>query len=33
VDRKLEELGIPGTTRAETLDREQHLRLSAVFGG
>jgi 16S rRNA (adenine1518-N6/adenine1519-N6)-dimethyltransferase len=33
VDRKLAELGIPGTTRAETLDLEQHLRLSAVFGG
>jgi 16S rRNA (adenine1518-N6/adenine1519-N6)-dimethyltransferase len=33
VDRKLAELGIEGTLRAETLDLEQHLRLSAVFGG
>jgi 16S rRNA (adenine1518-N6/adenine1519-N6)-dimethyltransferase len=33
VDRKLAELGIAGTLRAETLDLEQHLRLSAVFGG
>jgi 16S rRNA (adenine1518-N6/adenine1519-N6)-dimethyltransferase len=33
VDRKLEELGIPGTTRAEALDLEHHLRLCAVFGG
>jgi 16S rRNA (adenine1518-N6/adenine1519-N6)-dimethyltransferase len=33
VDRKLAELGIPGTTRAEALDLEQHLRLCAAFGG
>ncbi len=33
VDRKLAELGIAGTTRAEELDIEQHLRLCAVFGG
>jgi 16S rRNA (adenine1518-N6/adenine1519-N6)-dimethyltransferase len=33
VDRKLAELGIGGTLRAETLDLDQHLRLSAVFGG
>ena len=33
VDRKLAELGIEGTMRAETLDLEQHLRLAAVFGG
>jgi 16S rRNA (adenine1518-N6/adenine1519-N6)-dimethyltransferase len=32
VDRKLQELGIEGTTRAEALDIEQHLRLCAVFG-
>ncbi len=32
VDRKLAELGLDGTLRAETLDLEQHLRLSAVFG-
>ncbi|MBY0527299.1 MAG: 16S rRNA (adenine(1518)-N(6)/adenine(1519)-N(6))-dimethyltransferase RsmA [Gemmataceae bacterium] len=32
VDRKLLELGLDGTCRAETLDREQHLRLSAAFG-
>jgi 16S rRNA (adenine1518-N6/adenine1519-N6)-dimethyltransferase len=32
VDRKLVELGIDGTVRAETLDREQHLRLCQVFG-
>lgn len=32
VDAKLAELGIPGTTRAEALDREQHLRLCQVFG-
>jgi 16S rRNA (adenine1518-N6/adenine1519-N6)-dimethyltransferase len=32
VDRKLGELGIDGTLRAETLDLEQHLRLSRVFG-
>jgi 16S rRNA (adenine1518-N6/adenine1519-N6)-dimethyltransferase len=33
VDRKLAALGIDGTLRAETLDLEQHLRLSAEFGG
>ncbi|HYT88368.1 MAG TPA: 16S rRNA (adenine(1518)-N(6)/adenine(1519)-N(6))-dimethyltransferase RsmA [Gemmataceae bacterium] len=33
VDRKLAELGIDGTLRAETLDVEQHLRLCAAFGG
>jgi 16S rRNA (adenine1518-N6/adenine1519-N6)-dimethyltransferase len=33
VDRKLTELGIDGTARAETLDVEQHLRLCAAFGG
>ncbi len=33
VDRKLAELGLEGTIRAEDLDREQHLRLCAVFGG
>jgi 16S rRNA (adenine1518-N6/adenine1519-N6)-dimethyltransferase len=33
VDRKLAELGLDGTTRAEALDLEQHLRLSAAFGG
>jgi 16S rRNA (adenine1518-N6/adenine1519-N6)-dimethyltransferase len=32
VDRKLAELGLPGTTRSETLDIEQHLRLCAAFG-
>jgi 16S rRNA (adenine1518-N6/adenine1519-N6)-dimethyltransferase len=32
VDRKLAELGIDGGTRAEALDREQHLRLCAAFG-
>lgn len=32
VDRKLAELGLAGTTRAETLDLEQHLRLCAAFG-
>ncbi len=32
VDAKLAELGIEGTARAETLDLEQHLRLSRVFG-
>jgi 16S rRNA (adenine1518-N6/adenine1519-N6)-dimethyltransferase len=32
VDRKLADLGIDGTVRAETLDKEQHLRLCAVFG-
>ncbi|HVS35191.1 MAG TPA: 16S rRNA (adenine(1518)-N(6)/adenine(1519)-N(6))-dimethyltransferase RsmA [Gemmataceae bacterium] len=32
VDAKLAELGIEGTTRAEALDVEQHLRLCAVFG-
>jgi hypothetical protein len=26
------ELGLEGTTRAEALDLEQHLRLCAVFG-
>jgi 16S rRNA (adenine1518-N6/adenine1519-N6)-dimethyltransferase len=31
VDAKLDELGIPGTTRAEALDLEQHLRLCQVF--
>lgn len=31
-DRRLVELGIDGTVRAETLDRAQHLRLCAVFG-
>jgi hypothetical protein len=33
VDAKLAELGIPGTTRAEDLDVETHLRLCEVFGG
>jgi 16S rRNA (adenine1518-N6/adenine1519-N6)-dimethyltransferase len=33
VDRKLAELGIPGTTRAEDLDCEQHLRLCTAFAG
>jgi 16S rRNA (adenine1518-N6/adenine1519-N6)-dimethyltransferase len=32
VDRKLAELGLDGTVRAETLDVEQHLRLCAAFG-
>lgn len=32
VDRKLAELGLDGTTRAEDLDIEQHLRLCAAFG-
>ncbi|MBP3955904.1 ribosomal RNA small subunit methyltransferase A [Gemmata sp. G18] len=32
VDAKLAELGIDGTVRSESLDLEQHLRLSAVFG-
>lgn len=32
VDAKLVELGIDGTTRAEALDPEQHLRLRTVFG-
>lgn len=32
VDRKLAELGMDGTLRAETLDVEQHLRLSEKFG-
>ena len=32
VDHKLAELGIDGTLRAETLDLDQHLRLSTVFG-
>lgn len=31
VDRKLQELGIDGTIRAEALDLEQHLRLCRVF--
>ncbi len=31
-DRRLTELGLDGSVRAETLDREQHLRLCAVFG-
>lgn len=31
VDQKLQELGLDGTTRAETLDIEQHLRLCAKF--
>jgi 16S rRNA (adenine1518-N6/adenine1519-N6)-dimethyltransferase len=31
VDAKLAELGIPGTTRAEDLHVEQHLRLCAAF--
>jgi 16S rRNA (adenine1518-N6/adenine1519-N6)-dimethyltransferase len=33
VDRKLAELGIDGTVRAEDLDPEQHLRLCRAFGG
>jgi 16S rRNA (adenine1518-N6/adenine1519-N6)-dimethyltransferase len=32
VDRKLVDLGLPGTVRSETLDVEQHLRLCAAFG-
>jgi hypothetical protein len=32
VDRKLAELGLDGTIRAEMLDVEQHLRLCQVFG-
>jgi 16S rRNA (adenine1518-N6/adenine1519-N6)-dimethyltransferase len=32
VDAPLAELGIDGTCRAETLDRQQHLKLSNVFG-
>ena len=32
VDRKLAELGLEGTVRAEALDLEQHLRLCAAFG-
>jgi 16S rRNA (adenine1518-N6/adenine1519-N6)-dimethyltransferase len=32
VDRKLAELGIEGTVRAEDLDIEQHLRLCVAFG-
>jgi 16S rRNA (adenine1518-N6/adenine1519-N6)-dimethyltransferase len=32
IDARLTELGLDGTTRAETLDLEQHLRLCAVFG-
>jgi len=32
VDRKLAELGVEGTVRAEDLDLEQHLRLCAAFG-
>jgi 16S rRNA (adenine1518-N6/adenine1519-N6)-dimethyltransferase len=32
VDRRLAELGIDGTVRAETLDVEQHLRLCEAFG-
>ena len=31
VDRKLAELGLPGTVRAEELDVEQHLRLCQAF--
>jgi 16S rRNA (adenine1518-N6/adenine1519-N6)-dimethyltransferase len=33
VDARLAELGIDGTTRAEALDVERHLRLCGVFGG
>ncbi|MGL6094807.1 MAG: 16S rRNA (adenine(1518)-N(6)/adenine(1519)-N(6))-dimethyltransferase RsmA, partial [Fimbriiglobus sp.] len=33
VDGTLKELGIDGSVRAEALDLEQHLRLSAAFGG
>jgi 16S rRNA (adenine1518-N6/adenine1519-N6)-dimethyltransferase len=32
VDERLAQLGIDGTLRAEALDREQHLALSAIFG-
>jgi 16S rRNA (adenine1518-N6/adenine1519-N6)-dimethyltransferase len=32
IDRQLAELGIDGAVRAETLDVEQHLRLSNAFG-
>jgi 16S rRNA (adenine1518-N6/adenine1519-N6)-dimethyltransferase len=32
VDRKLADLGVDGTIRAEALDAEQHLRLCAAFG-
>jgi 16S rRNA (adenine1518-N6/adenine1519-N6)-dimethyltransferase len=32
VDARLAELGIDGTTRAEALDLDQHLRLSNAFG-
>jgi 16S rRNA (adenine1518-N6/adenine1519-N6)-dimethyltransferase len=32
VDRRLADLGLDGTARAETLDVEQHLRLCEVFG-
>src|SRR5262249_19574219 len=32
VDARLAELGLEGTTRAEALELEQHLRLCAVFG-
>jgi 16S rRNA (adenine1518-N6/adenine1519-N6)-dimethyltransferase len=32
VDRKLAELGLPGTIRSEALDVEQHLRLCEAFG-
>jgi 16S rRNA (adenine1518-N6/adenine1519-N6)-dimethyltransferase len=32
VDRKLNDLGLDGTTRAEALDLEQHLRLCEAFG-
>jgi 16S rRNA (adenine1518-N6/adenine1519-N6)-dimethyltransferase len=32
VDGRLQELGMPGTGRAEELDLEQHLRLCQVFG-
>jgi 16S rRNA (adenine1518-N6/adenine1519-N6)-dimethyltransferase len=33
VDQKLAELGIDGSSRAETLDLEQHRRLCVFFGG
>jgi 16S rRNA (adenine1518-N6/adenine1519-N6)-dimethyltransferase len=32
VDAKLAEMGVPGTTRAEDLDLETHLRLCQAFG-
>jgi 16S rRNA (adenine1518-N6/adenine1519-N6)-dimethyltransferase len=32
IDARLQELGIDGTARAETLDLEQHLRLCRLFG-